>query len=113
MAKKSTTKKSTTRKLKATVSSYKDTPVINIPLDKDTKLILGPAKAMAILSNMQDLVTFVQPKPTSKNAKISKFRGHDMLNLVKQGRPFSLGVKKAQTVIQYAGEIASFVASNS
>ncbi len=96
-----------------TVSNYKNTPVVNIPLGDDSVLMVGPAKAKAILSNMADLITFIQPKPTSAKAQITKFKGSPILKLVKTGKPFSLGVKKAQAVVQHAGAIAQFVVSNS
>jgi hypothetical protein len=106
---KSTTKKST---LKVTTSTFKDRPVISLPIDEEKSFTFGPAKAKAIIANMGDIILFAQAKPTVK-ATAKKYKGKPVLNLVKEGRPFGMGEKKAQLIVKHAGDIAQFVAKNS
>lgn len=97
--------------LKVTTSTFKDRPVINLPIDADKSFTFGPAKASAILANMGDIILFAQAKPTVK-AQTKKYKGKPVLNLVKEGRPFSMGEAKAKLVLKHAGDIAAFVANN-
>ena len=106
---KSTTKKST---LKVTTSTFKDRPVISLPIDEEKTFTFGLAKAKAVIANMGDIILFAQAKPTTK-AAVKKYKKNPVLNLVKEGRPFSMGEKKAQLVLKHAGDIAAFVATNS
>jgi len=103
MAKKST-------KTTATVSTYKDRPVISLPIDADTSFSFGLAKAKAVISNMSDIVLFIQAKKTTK-ATVKTYKKSPVLTLAKEGRPFSFGVKKAQLIVNHASEVIAFAAT--
>lgn len=101
-------KKSTKTTNKVTVTTYKDKPVINLPLEgTDKNFSFGPAKADAILNNMRDIIAFCQSKPTKK-AKTAKYKGKPVLHLVKEGRPFSFGLEKAKAIKAHAIEVIDF-----
>lgn len=105
-------KKSTKTTNKVTVTTYKDKPVISLPLEgTDKTFTFGPAKADAILNNMGDIVAFVQAKPTKK-AKTAKYKGKPVLHLVKEGRPFCFGLEKAKAIKSHANEVIDFATSN-
>jgi hypothetical protein len=104
-------KKSTKTTNKVTVSTYKDKPVISLPIKgTDKNFTFGPAKANAILNNMGDIIAFVQAKPTNK-AKTAKYKGRPVLHLAKEGRPFSFGLEKAKAIKEHANAVIDFACS--